>query len=57
MPKVYSTHHDEFLKRFNPDEENNEILGKKRLLFAKHKSDYIFPIYLNIQVKYLKNTD
>ena len=52
MPEIFSQRHDEFLKTFherNGGEINNLFMKPKRV-YGKHRSKYIFPVYLTIRV-------
>lgn len=47
MPTIIAEKHDSYLMGFK--EESNSF-NKPRLLFAKNKNKFIFPIYLNVKV-------
>lgn len=50
MPNIYAKHHDKFVENFvnNLDSKSNI---SERLLMAKNKMNYLFPIFLTVKVE------
>lgn len=53
MPEVYARHHSKivdaaFSRIENQNDPNNYggIINRERLLYARHKSGFIFPVYI-----------
>jgi len=49
MPQVYAKYHDDFLENYLNNESAFNAKNKERFVFGKNKSNYIFPVYLNIK--------
>lgn len=49
VPPPYNKHHDDFILRYEETGEIN-VIGREKLVFGMHKSQYIFPIWLNVWV-------
>jgi hypothetical protein len=45
MPEIYGRHHSKILEEALQKGPEN-IVNKERLIFAKHKSGYIFPVWI-----------
>lgn len=45
MPELYARHHAKILEEALQKGAEN-IINKERLIFAKHKSGYIFPVWI-----------
>lgn len=48
MPSLYSKNHDSFIENYNQTQEM-KFIDKERFVFGKHKSYYIFPVFVNIK--------
>jgi PAS domain S-box-containing protein len=48
MSQIYGRHHDQFLENYINTSEM-KFPNKERIIFAKHKSNYIFPVFVNIK--------
>lgn len=49
MPDIYSKHHTRVLEEALAKGSDN-IPNKERLVFAKHKSGYLFPVWLQLKM-------
>jgi len=50
MSELYSEHHDSFIENYlNMGESSIIAKNKERLVFGKHKTEYVFPAYLSIK--------
>ena len=50
MPNIYGQKHDKILEDYLNSNEN--VLTKEKYSFCKNKSNYIFPAYLYVKVKF-----
>ena len=48
MPPIYSKNHDKAIETYNQTQEM-KFIDKERFVFGKHKSYYIFPVFVNIK--------
>ena len=48
MPPIYSKNHDQFIETYNQTQEM-KFIDKERFVFGKHKSYYIFPVFINVK--------
>ena len=49
MPEMFAKHHAKVLEdAVNRGPEN--FASKERMVFARHKSGYIFPVWINIKM-------
>lgn len=51
MPYVYSKYHDEFLKRYVDTNETN-FANRDKVVYAKTKIGYIYPIQIHVKPVY-----
>jgi PAS domain S-box-containing protein len=50
MPEVYGEYHDSFIENYlNMGESSLIARNKERLVFGKHKTEYVFPTYVSIK--------
>lgn len=50
MPQAYAKFHDAFIENYISNNENKSgLTSKERMVFGKHKSNYIFPFYITIK--------
>jgi PAS domain S-box-containing protein len=48
MPPMYSKNHDTYIEQYNTTQEM-KFIDKERFVFGKHKSYYVFPVFVNIK--------
>lgn len=48
MPNLYQIHHDSFIENYVSNKDSR-LFNKERMVFAKNKAGYAFPIYLMIK--------
>ena len=51
MPNIYSKNHDHFINNCINNNGENKCFQKEKFVFGKHKTNYIFPVYLMVKVK------
>lgn len=57
MPQIYSKYHHKFLSNFIEMGKIKILADKKRLIFAKNKHKFIFPIYVRMKTEHLLNNE
>jgi hypothetical protein len=45
---MYSKNHDTYIEQYNTTQEM-KFIDKERFVFGKHKSYYVFPVFVNIK--------
>ncbi len=48
MPNLYQVHHDSFIENYVSNKDS-KLFNKERMVFAKNKAGYAFPIFLMIK--------
>lgn len=57
MPQIFGKHHHKFLTNFIELGKIKILSEKKRLVFAKSKNKYIFPIIVRLKTEHLLSTE
>jgi ribosomal protein L39E len=57
MPQIFSRHHHKFLSNFIEFGKIKILSEKKRLIFAKNKNKFIFPVYVRMKTEHLLHNE